>query len=370
MYQFTTTTILNSQKDSNGTTDKYTGSASGLNVTRVNFFKKDNIVSVYKRPYQAGVNEVAKITIAASTLGLVNRLVVDVRLSQQTDSEYANFSLAFKKPVVVEILSTGNTTNDATALKNAINGLKDRYGFSYITATSSGADLTLTATNNNQRFWSVIQEEEVALTLNSNSIIQPDYKVLAGGTLNGLVANNGVVLTTVGKVGFGDDEYMIKSIMFPTYENTRHFGTNKEERPIIGGNYTEYVLRYSIVKDGNDGIVSGGNSVTTHVFYVPAANVSTFETELGKVGLSTIFMQANYTATDGILSTGADATDQITVTGAVGAVTYSTTDSTKIAVGATTGLVTTAGKTATGAAVVTVTDALGNTDTVTYDIQA
>ena len=40
MYQFTTTTIINSSLDSNGTTARYTGSAAGLTVTRVGTFKK------------------------------------------------------------------------------------------------------------------------------------------------------------------------------------------------------------------------------------------------------------------------------------------------------------------------------------------
>ena len=54
MYQFTTTTVLNSSLDSNGTTAKYSGSATGLNVTRVGSFKKANIVSIYKNAYVAG----------------------------------------------------------------------------------------------------------------------------------------------------------------------------------------------------------------------------------------------------------------------------------------------------------------------------
>ena len=63
MYQFTTTTVINSNLDSNGVTPKFAGSASGFNVTRVNFFKKDNVESVYKNAYTAGVKEVRAWTI-------------------------------------------------------------------------------------------------------------------------------------------------------------------------------------------------------------------------------------------------------------------------------------------------------------------
>lgn len=269
MYQFTTTTILNSALDSNGSTAKYAGSATGLNVTRVGFFKKANIVSVYKTPYAAGVKEIAHVTIPAITAGLVARLVIDVRLSQQTDSEYANTYLYFKKPVVVECLSTGTDTTTATALVAQINGLKDRFGFSYVTAATSGADIHITATNNNQRIFDIKILKEAGTT--GNSLIEPAYEDVTASTFH---------VATAGKLGFGDDEYMVKSIMLPTYENSRYFGTNKEERPILGANYSQYTLRYQIAKTGTDGILGGGTSITTHVFYVPSANVATFEAAL------------------------------------------------------------------------------------------
>lgn len=338
MYQFTTTTIINSNLDSNGTTAKYTGSATAFNVTRVNKFTANKIVSVYKRPYAAGVPEVAQVTVPTVTSGTVVRLTVDVRLSQQTDSEYANTYLYFKKPVVVEVLSTGTDTTTATALKNQINGLKDRYGFSYIKATTSGANIILTATNNNQRFWDIKVEKELA---SYNSLVQPEYSDITAGTFS---------VTTPGKVGFGDDEYMIKSIMLPTYENSRYFGTNKEERPIIGGNYTQYTLRYSITKDGQDGIVAGGTSITTHVFYVSDALQAAFETELQKafagivtvgtsVGGLTILGDQNVAA-----SSGANA---YVVEGATGTVTWSITALTGTSINSSTGVLTVGSTTGT-----------------------
>lgn len=360
MYQFTTTTILNSQLDSNGSTAKYAGTAQGLNVTRVNFFKKAGIVSVYKKAYSAGVKEVASITIAASTSGLVNRLEVDVRLSQQTNSEYANTYLYFKKPVVVEVLSSGVAATDATALITQINGLKDRFGFSYITATSGGSGIiTLTATDNNQRFFSIKQTEEVALTLNSNSIIQPEYTVKATGTV-----------TTAGLVGFGDDDFMVRSIMFPTYENSRYFGTNKEERPIIGGNYSQYTLRYKIQKDSADGILAEGNSITTHVFYVPAANVTTFETAITNTGLSILASSPGagafqLTTNDNLIVVGDTTT--ITPVGALGAVTFASGTTATATVVAGTGVVT---GVAAGTTVITATDATGATGTITITVIA
>ena len=348
MYQFTTTTIINSNLDSNGVTAKYSGDANAFIVTRVNTFKKANIVSAYKRAYSAGVKEVAKVTVPTIASGTVARLTVDVRLSQQTDSEYANTYLYFKKPVVIEIVASGTAATDATAFKNQLIALKDRFGFAYITATTNGADIILTATNNNQRFFSATIEKEKAST---NSIILPEYENVTAGTFS---------VTTPGKIGFGDDEYMIKSLMIPTLENTRYFGINKEERPILGGNYTEFVIRYSVDKV-DDGIVSGHKSITTHVFYVKSDLVAAFETEILKtVGTLT---SLSVSAVDTALVVGTDDTEALVVTGAIGSVTYATSDATVATVAA--GTVTAVGA---GSATITVTDSAGNTASIDFTV--
>lgn len=367
MYQFTTTNVINSAYaldyngaillDGNGAQiAKYVGSASALNVAKVGTFKKENIVSIYKRPYTAGVLEIAKVTVAAGTAGDVYRLTIDLKQSQATPSEYVNYTMDFKKPIVVEVLYLTDAATTAGLLKDQLNTLKNRFGHSYVTASVSGAEITLTAKENTQRFNTVSVD---LVEPDANSMTQ--YKFTNKGT--------GTV-TTAGKIGFGDEAWMIKSIMIPTAENVRYFGVSKDERPIPGGNYSEFVLRYSVVKDGTDGIVSGGTAVTTHVFYVKSDLVDGFQSAIEAVGLTVpATLVATMTDADGVLSTGANATDQITVTGAVGAVTYASDQVTRATVNAT-GLVTTAGVTGTGAVIVTVTDSVGNTDTVTYDVQA
>ena len=269
MFQYTTTTVINSGLDSNGVTPKYSGDANAFKVTRVGTFKKDNIKSVYERAYSAPTKEVATITVPTVAAGKVIRLEVDVRLSQNTYSEYANSYLYFKKPVVVEVIATADTATDAAALAKQVAGLQDRFGESYIKATNAGAVITLEAKNQYQRFHNAEISEEV---LSPNSLVQPEYKVVS----------TDFAVTVPGKVGFGDDAYMIASIMVPTTENTRVFGINQEERPILGGNYSQFTLRYDIPKDSNDGIWTGARSITTHVFYVKSDLVNAFRTEIAK----------------------------------------------------------------------------------------
>lgn len=357
MYQFTTTTIINSNLDSNGTTSKFAGDADKFVVTRVNTFKAAGIVKVTKRPYIASVLEVAKVTVPTITAGLVARLDVDVRLSQQTDSEYANTYLYFKKPVVVEILASGTASTDATALAAQLNSLKDRFGFSYIKASASGADITLTATNPNQRFFSakVLKEDTNALV---NSLIEPVFTDVTGGTFT---------VTKAGKLGFGDDDWMQRRIMLPTVENTRYFGYNKEERPVLGGNYTEFVIQYKIEKEEATGVYLGVNySKTNHVFYVKSDLVDAFETALANTATVTLITGGGIINITGTTELANSATSQLTAVGAAGTVTWSVVSGTSATV-STSGLVT-AHATTDGDTVIKAVDSQGTQDTITITV--
>ena len=373
MYQFTTNTVINTQYavDYNGNTltdyngssiANFVGSSAGLKVTKVGDFKKANIVSIYKRPYMAGVKEIATIVVSGTTSGDHLRLTVDLKLSQAAQSEYANYSLDFLKPVVVEVIATGTAATDATALVTQLNSLKNRFGHKYFLASNSGtATITLTALEYEQHFNAITLAKVVADT---NTITQYSLTTLASG-----------IVGTTGKIGFGDDNWMARQFMLPTAENVRYFGISKTERPVIGGNYSQYTLRYSVAKDYEDGIVGGGSSVTTHVFWVRASLVTLFEAEIAKVGLSIpVTLQAS--ASDGTgtttltvkyLNTTLNETDQIVWEGAVGDVTFASDEVLKATVN-TSGVVTTAALTGIGDVVITATDSVGNTATIYYNV--
>lgn len=288
MYQFTTTNVINSAKDSNTAIDKYAGANGVFNVARVGSFKKDNVVSIYKKAYNAATLEVARVQIPSVTAGKVYRLTVDVRLINSANSEYASTYIYFKKPVVVEVLGKSTAALTAAALVAEIKGLKDRYGVSYITAAVVNTDyVQVTCTESAQRIKSMIVEEETAST---STLILPQYTDLSGTTFS---------VTTAGVQGFGDDEWMVRNIVLPTAENVRYYGINKDGRPIIGGNYSQYTLRYSIEKTWNDGIVAGGTSVTTHVFYVLESLIPSFEAAIIAAGLSITALNASQAFTLG-----------------------------------------------------------------------
>lgn len=366
MYQFSTTNVINSQylQDYNGNIlknalganiAKYSGTSTVFTVPKVGSFKKANIVSVHKRPYSAGVYEVATLTVSGVTTGDLLRFTVEIKQSQTTQSEYVNYTTDFKLPVVVEVISSGTAATDAAAIVAQLNGLKNRFGYNYFTASVSTATITITATEYTQRFSSIILSKAVAT---ASSITQYDQTTLVTGAV-----------TVPGALGFGDDFWMMRSVMVPTAENVRLFGFSKDERPILGGNYTEYVLRYQVTKDGQDGIVSGATSVTTHVFYVISTLQAAFETALNTTYQAIVTIGGDsdlIIVGDQKVAASAGAT-QYTVLNATGTVNWTNTVLAGTTSANTTGILT-VGAT-TGSTTLTATDAAGKTATLVITVE-
>lgn len=280
MFKFTTTTIINTANavDFNG--EVYVD-ASGANVPKYKeingeffvagsgHYKANAIQSVYKRAYSASVKEVATVTVPAQTAGTLLRLTTTVKLVGKTLADYANVYQDFLKPISVDVISTGTAATDAANLVKAIKFLTTGYDNAWFTVSATGAVITFTALSGYQRF-SNIKLEKVVDTVNGS--VAPEYTQLATATV-----------TTAGKVGFGDDAWMVQQVQIPTSENTGYFRILRTERPIMGGNYTQFTLRY-MVKSGEDCVWDGDKkSITTHIFWVKSDLVTDFETELKKV---------------------------------------------------------------------------------------
>lgn len=366
MFLYTTTTIINAENatdgwgnallDHEGNPVKRVKDNSGKSFTVVGTgtFYKDGIQSVYKRAYTPGVREEAKITIPAATKDDLLRLTIKTKLATGAQSDYVNFYYVFQQPLTVDILSSGTAADDAKEFARILNGIKAEYGRSLFVAKVDGADVTVIAKTNDQRFELVLEQvEEIP-----EKSAAPKITKLAEGKV-----------TTPGNSGFGDDAWMLKSVQIPTYQNTRHFGTLRDERPVLGANYSQFTLRY-MVKSGEDCVWDGDKkSVTTHVFWVAASQVAAFEaaleTTLGKQIPGGIALTAANNAT----SLGSGNTLQLTVSGAIGNVTYASSDEDLATVDAT-GLVTAKTVAASEDVVLTATDSFGNVASITIEITA
>lgn len=293
MFQFTTTNVINSTLDlTTGkqlwTTQTKTDSApASLNIKRVNNFKADSVVAVYKA--EATDPELAKVTLDLSKLtaqdGDSFRLSIYVGLSQASqDSRYSNDMIYKGKPFAVDFEWKTSAAKVAEALEKTIKKYNLLvYGEKLLNVSHSGTFITIEATTEYQRFKKVNLEK-----FNETAHFgMGEYKVVRSlDDLTEKDTNAGVTATTegyfVGKEGFGTYSYLLHNLRLPTWSRTRAFGLNQDETPVVGAKYNQYTLHYCVDRGvlGMNAVGDTVKSVTTHVFFVKSDIAEQFETAL------------------------------------------------------------------------------------------
>lgn len=292
MFQFTTTNVINSDKDLTTGKPLYEVKNDTLIVKRVANFKKENIAAIYKA---AAVDpENAKVTIdltgVSATTGDVLRLSIYVGLSQASqDSRYSNDMIYKGKPFSVDFVWQDSAANSAKKLIETIKKYSLLvYGEKLLTASNSGAFVTIEATNEYQRFRRVeLEKFEKApneypysgkyTVIKSLSDLASKTSTELNGTTEGFFA---------GKEGFGTYSFLLHNLRIPTSARTQAFGINQDETPIVGAKYNQYTIHYCANRGvlGLNAVGDTVKSVTTHVFYVKSDLASAFEALLGQVG--------------------------------------------------------------------------------------
>lgn len=296
MFQFTTTNVINSNKDY--TTGKPLWSAqeaaldkpASLNVKRVSKFLGPNVVSIYKA--EANDPEMAKVTIDLSQIngtdGESYRLSVYIGLTQASqESRYANDLILKGKPFTVDFVWKTSAADVAKNLVKIINKYAIMvYGEKLLNVSYSGAYLTIEAVNEYQRFRKVNIEKfdkdayfgrgEYNAVRTLEDLSEQDSSAALTGTVEGYF---------VGKEGFGTYSYLLHNLRIPTAMRTRAFGVNLDENPIIGAKYNQYTIHYCADRGvlGTNAVGDTVKSVTTHVFYVNQSVASEFEEALTKI---------------------------------------------------------------------------------------
>ena len=297
MFQFTTTNVINSNKDL--TTGKPLWSAqeaagdkpASLHVKRVNKFIATNIVAIYKA--EAHDAENAKVTLDFSqvngTAGDVFRLHIYVGLSQASQSSlYAN-DLQWKgKPFSVDFVWGASAADTVTKLVKTINKYAAMvYNKKMLNVTNSGTYITIEATDEYQRFRFVNIEKfdadayhgmgEYNVVRSLDDLTEADSNAEVTATAEGYFQ---------GKEGFGTYPFLLHNLRLPTYARNRWLALNQDETPIVGAKYNQYTIYYCVNRGilGDNAVGDLVKSRTTHVFYVKQDLATDFEAALAKVG--------------------------------------------------------------------------------------
>lgn len=91
--------------------------------------------------------------------------------------------------------------------------------------------------------------------------------------------------------GFGTYSQLLKDLRLPTAAHTHWMSVQKDEMPIVGATYTQYIITYYAPSTANPSFTAIGNrsmSETTHVFWVKSDLVSKWEAQLATAGITAV----------------------------------------------------------------------------------
>lgn len=310
MFQFTTTTVINSAKDyTNPSVDLFKGDSKYFDVKRVNRFKVKNIRSVYKQDPVAQANAKATIDMAKvkETLTAANkatkgtfRVEIYVHLAQSNNNPlYSNTWVVKGRPWTFEFSAT--STEEAGNIVDKVIKMITKFKLftmdtEQLKATKEGTKLVLTAQDPYQIF----------------SKVELQYFDPSIGTTTGCCTPRGeyapvenygvtnVVTITPGNEGFGTFEWIMRNLRLPTAEQTRWNALYQDDKPMVGATYTQYTLEYCENRGilGGDAVGEETKSVTTHVFFVNQAVKNQFEAALTAAGITPLAPTAEAVETD------------------------------------------------------------------------
>ena len=309
MFQFTTTTVINSAKDyTNPSVDLFKGDSKYFDVKRVNRFKVKNIRSVYKQDPVAQANAKATIDIAKvketltankATKGTF-RVEIYVHLAQSNNNPlYSNTWVVKGRPWTFEFSAT--STEEAGNIVDKVIKMITKFKLftmdtEQLKATKESTKLVLTAQDPYQIF----------------SKVELQYFDPSIGTTTGCCTPRGeyapvenygvtnVITITPGNEGFGTFEWIMRNLRLPTAEQTRWNALYQDDKPIVGATYTQYTLEYCENRGilGGDAVGEETKSVTTHVFFVNQAVKAQFEAALTAAGITPLAPTAGAVETD------------------------------------------------------------------------
>lgn len=224
----------------------------------------------------------AKVNLANVTFGDANvaRLYIYVGLDGSEESIYANDWYRKGMPLSVSF-AVGSAADMATAIADTIktfNVFTKVKKVLDVTADENGV-LTIKGTHEHQRL------NKIAILVEDPASKLGEEKVVAEYELN-RKTHAAVTGVKVGVNGFGTYSQLIKDLRLPTAVHNNWLSVQKDEMPIVGALYTQYIINYYAPSTANPSFTAVGNrsmSETTHVFWVKADKVTEFEALLKNI---------------------------------------------------------------------------------------
>lgn len=317
MFNWTTTTIVNSLKDLTTGLDLvkvwkdaetlegqelpsgFSGQYPVIKIKRDHTFEARYVRNVFKATGHdaqlcevkiSGANLLDAIDAAVEGAELKKpvqaRLSFYVALEGSEESIYANDWYQKGKPFSIGFDVTAK--DDAASLIKKIKRNAEKfgvvvYGKKVFDLSIDGEDLILKGTHEYQR----IKMAAVAIDDMIDEILVDIYEDGVESESEAPVFE----LVNRGLNGFGTSHQLIKDLRLPTVHNNKWLRLKEDEKPVAGAKYDQFIVTYCAPSMANPGFTVVGQhnmSVTTHVFWVNQAISEDFAGFLAEAGITPV----------------------------------------------------------------------------------
>lgn len=259
MFNWTTTTLVNElpfikKEDGKVRIGKY-------------LFEKRWVENIRKA--EAQTVELCEATLDLSKISFgeskIARLYVYVGLEGSEESIYANDWYRKGMPLSVSF-AVGAAADMAKAIEDTVKT------FNVFTKVKKVLDvkaadgvLTIKGTHEHQRLQKIaVLVEDTTNTLGEETpvVVYERGRKKAEGV---------ITIVKEGKNGFGTYSQLLKDLRLPTAVHNSWLSVQKDEMPVVGATYTQYIINYYAPSVANPSFTAVGNrsmSETTHVFWV------------------------------------------------------------------------------------------------------
>ena len=275
MFNWTTTTIINElplmESEMNG---------KALRIGK-HLFEKRWVESIRKA---TGKNmELCEATVNLNNIDFgtatVARLYIYVGLEGSEESIYANDWYRKGMPLSVSFAVT-DATNMAKAIVDTVKTFNVFTKVKKVLEVTENAGvLTIKGTHEHQRLQKIQIFVEQGTAPFTEEVAVVNYELNRKADANVTEINKG-------RNGFGTYSQLVKDLRLPTAVHTNWLSVQKDEMPIVGSLYTQYIITYYAPSMANPSFTAIGNrsmSETTHVFWVKSDLITNWETKLATI---------------------------------------------------------------------------------------
>lgn len=278
MFNWTTTTLINEIPFNN---------VEKEGVLRIgkHLFEKRWVETIRKAKGHGHELCEATVDLSKVTFGdaKVARLYIYVGLEGSEESIYANDWYRKGMPLSVSF-AVGDAADMAAAIVDTVKSFNVFTKVKKVLDVTAGTEdtagvLTIKGTHEHQRL------QKIAILVEDPDSLLGEEKVVLE-YVKGRKNATGINIVKEGVNGFGTYSQLIKDLRLPTAAHTGWLNVQKDEMPVVGAVYTQYIINYYAPSTANPSFTALGNrsmSETTHVFWVREDLVPAWETVLATI---------------------------------------------------------------------------------------